>query len=308
MNKVNSNIVRAVRIQGYYNPHSRRRALTLSATFPSRGLASKSTINTYIQTRPFSSSSSLEKEVTRGNENDMKKSEISKSTSASEFTSINNHDKDGNDDNDDDDSSSNSKQNTEISILGANPQPNPPEIEEAEQLKRERGYPWREALPLAWAEYKSTWDGFFTSNQKKEYEKEEKEEEYDDKESFLNEENIKQTQKDMHKNIKRNVKVLKKEGSNALETVKDITGIQNKNDLTRFAMEQLKLTNECLAEFMAGYRKSRDEEVDKMMNEYFKDLEDGGSGDKEKKKKIKVDEESKPKSGRRKRTRRSKWS
>lgn len=31
---------------------------------------------------------------------------------------------------------------------------------------------------------------------------------------------------------------------------------------------------ECIREFMAGYRQGRDQEVDKMLNEYFKEYDD----------------------------------
>jgi hypothetical protein len=33
----------------------------------------------------------------------------------------------------------------------------------------------------------------------------------------------------------------------------------------------MKLATDCLREFMAGYRQGRDQEVEKMMNEYFQE-------------------------------------
>ena len=36
--------------------------------------------------------------------------------------------------------------------------------------------------------------------------------------------------------------------------------------------ESMRLATDCLKEFMAGYRKGRDEEVDKMLHKYFQEL------------------------------------
>ena len=65
-----------------------------------------------------------------------------------------------------------------------------------------------------------------------------------------------------------------------LEEAKKQTGIKNTDDLKAFAAEQMKLANTCLKEFMAGYRKGRDEEIDRMLHEYFQDGESKTNGNK----------------------------
>ena len=69
------------------------------------------------------------------------------------------------------------------------------------------------------------------------------------------------------------MKLIKEEGGDILDMLKDTTGIRTKTDAKKWAMKQLRLANECVAEFMKGYREGRDEEIDKMMNEYFKDIQ-----------------------------------
>ena len=54
----------------------------------------------------------------------------------------------------------------------------------------------------------------------------------------------------------------------------DATGISSREELRAWVGEQLKLATACLTEFMKGYRSGRDDEVDKMLHEYFKDLDE----------------------------------
>eukprot|EP00547_Thalassionema_nitzschioides_P004765 CAMPEP_0194223002 /NCGR_PEP_ID=MMETSP0156-20130528/34111_1 /TAXON_ID=33649 /ORGANISM="Thalassionema nitzschioides, Strain L26-B" /LENGTH=185 /DNA_ID=CAMNT_0038953997 /DNA_START=206 /DNA_END=764 /DNA_ORIENTATION=+ len=77
---------------------------------------------------------------------------------------------------------------------------------------------------------------------------------------------------EIRSNITKNVKFLRAEGNEALETIQKETGIRTVEDLRHWVSEQLKLANECLQEFMSGYRQGRDEEVDKMVNEYFLEM------------------------------------
>eukprot|EP00814_Leptocylindrus_danicus_P012035 CAMPEP_0116036424 /NCGR_PEP_ID=MMETSP0321-20121206/21195_1 /TAXON_ID=163516 /ORGANISM="Leptocylindrus danicus var. danicus, Strain B650" /LENGTH=222 /DNA_ID=CAMNT_0003513925 /DNA_START=197 /DNA_END=865 /DNA_ORIENTATION=- len=92
----------------------------------------------------------------------------------------------------------------------------------------------------------------------------------------------------MEENFDRNADFLKKRGDEVLKVVKEETGIQTKEELKIWLEEQMKLGVECLSEFMKGYRHGRDEEVDKMLHEYFKDLDeekdrdDAGDGEKRK--------------------------
>jgi len=73
--------------------------------------------------------------------------------------------------------------------------------------------------------------------------------------------------------VDNNLQLLKKEGAKALEKVKENTGIRTKEDLKIFAEDMLRLANDCLGEFMKGYRQGRDDEVEKMLNIYFQELD-----------------------------------
>ena len=80
-------------------------------------------------------------------------------------------------------------------------------------------------------------------------------------------------------NLGQNLNTLHQEGSNFIESAKEQTGIRNKEDLRKWASDQMKLATECLTEFMAGYRAGRDEEIDNMLHKYFKELDDSGIND-----------------------------
>ncbi len=74
-----------------------------------------------------------------------------------------------------------------------------------------------------------------------------------------------------------------------IEQAKEQTGIRNQEDLKAFASDTMRLATECLKEFMAGYREGRDNEIDKMLHEYFQEQQGKSlSSDKE-------EEDSKPK-------------
>ena len=128
----------------------------------------------------------------------------------------------------------------------------------------------RELLQVAWADYTSTWEGFFDNAKLK---KEEEQKQEDDYISSIDTEAMEQKGKDMKANVDHNVEMLKEEGSDIAEMFKEKTGVRTQQDAKAWAMEQLKLANECVADFMKGYREGRDEEIDKMMNEYFKDID-----------------------------------
>lgn len=186
--------------------------------------------------------------------------------------------------------------NESINYIGPNPHPDPPQYEKV--LEGKKSIPLSQAVPLAFKLYKFTWNEFFDNYEKKDNDYNENNKNKDDQ--ITDEEIISSHQKDIRKNIKQNVKVLRTEGGRALDTAKDITGIRNKDDLIEWSMIQLKLANECVGEFMSGYRKGRDEEIDKMMNIYFQDI-----GDDSEKNKQNQEEMIEP--GRRKRGRKSKW-
>ena len=85
-------------------------------------------------------------------------------------------------------------------------------------------------------------------------------------------------------NVQKNISTMKEEAPKLVQLGQQITGVTTKEELREWVGEQLKLGTACLAEFMKGYRKGRDDEVDRMLHQYFKDEEksqaDGGNDDK----------------------------
>eukprot|EP00554_Chaetoceros_debilis_P015863 CAMPEP_0194124028 /NCGR_PEP_ID=MMETSP0150-20130528/56959_1 /TAXON_ID=122233 /ORGANISM="Chaetoceros debilis, Strain MM31A-1" /LENGTH=242 /DNA_ID=CAMNT_0038817547 /DNA_START=220 /DNA_END=945 /DNA_ORIENTATION=- len=127
---------------------------------------------------------------------------------------------------------------------------------------------WQDFLNSAWEDYKYTWEGFFDNFKEKD--------EIAFKPSILDGvdgERILKKRDEVHGNIKRNVESVREEGDALISTVKNVTGIETQQELKIWAMQQLKVANECVATFMEGYRKGRDGEVDKMLNQYFKDID-----------------------------------
>jgi hypothetical protein len=99
---------------------------------------------------------------------------------------------------------------------------------------------------------------------------------------------------EIRSNVARNLEVARREGTDIIEQAKEQTGIRNQEDLKAFASDTMRLATECLKEFMAGYREGRDNEIDKMLHEYFQEQQgESPSSDKE-------EEDSKPRKRRRK--------
>mmetsp|Transcript_1595 Transcript_1595/g.2194 ORF Transcript_1595/g.2194 Transcript_1595/m.2194 type:complete len:264 (+) Transcript_1595:94-885(+) len=117
---------------------------------------------------------------------------------------------------------------------------------------------WKMAL----SEYKKSHEGFLLPKRKLE--------EAEDQDSLSN--LVEEHRSEIRSNITKNVEFLRSEGDEALKSIKKETGIGTVEDLRKWAGEQLTLANECLKEFMSGYRHGRDEEIDKMINEYFKEV------------------------------------
>lgn len=102
-------------------------------------------------------------------------------------------------------------------------------------------------------------------------------------------------------NVQKNAQFVRENAQELLQHTQDRTGIRSTEDLKELAAEWMKLATECLKEFMAGYRKGRDDEIDKMLHEYFQDEEKEES-------KAKVNEGSQgdaPKTKRKRRPRRA---
>jgi hypothetical protein len=159
--------------------------------------------------------------------------------------------------------------------------PNPYKDEPNPYARTSRGFDsfasFHKTFSMAWVEYKSTWKGFFTSSGFLVEDKPEKTATKVDevvKSDELEETEIEKTGKKIQKNVKRNVTFLREEADTLRKQVEDRTGIRSTEDLKEFARDMMRLASDCVAEFLAGYRKGRDDEVDKMLSEYFKDLQE----------------------------------
>ena len=142
---------------------------------------------------------------------------------------------------------------------------------EFERLQR---FPWptsmahaREAWALSVKEYLSTFEGWLLPVP-------DEPESDGTKESSSSSvsEQVEAQRKQIQSNVAKNVKFLKVEGSDVLQEVQKRTGIYTLQNLKEWAALQLQLATECVQEFMAGYREGRDDEVEKMMNQYFQGM------------------------------------
>jgi hypothetical protein len=156
----------------------------------------------------------------------------------------------------------------------------PIEKEEEVALSYPKGKPWRVLWPhphedptprtatrkiprlqdfqKAWAQYKATWEDGLSGVPK-------------EKTPSTTDEI--HTYNDVGDNASRNLDVARVEAKQLLEQAKERSGIRSQEDLRNFASNMMQLATDCLKEFMTGYRKGRDEEVDKMLNEYFQSIE-----------------------------------
>ncbi len=75
-------------------------------------------------------------------------------------------------------------------------------------------------------------------------------------------------------NVQKNISTIQQEAPKLIEMGQQVTGISSREELRAWVSDQLKLGTACLTEFMKGYRSGRDDEVDKMLHEYFKDLDE----------------------------------
>ena len=151
---------------------------------------------------------------------------------------------------------------------------------------------FRKVFSLAWIEYKGTWKGFFTSSGFLVEDKPEKttanaeEEKVNPVEPELETEIVK-TGKKIQKNVQRNVTFLRQETDTLRKEVEERTGIRSTDDIKALARDVMRLASDCVAEFLAGYRKGRDDEVEKMLSEYFKDLQEKADKPVERKRRAK---------------------
>jgi hypothetical protein len=176
--------------------------------------------------------------------------------------------------------------------------PNPYKDEPNPYARTGRGFDsfasFRKVFSMAWVEYKGTWKGFFTSSG---FVVEDNPEDNPEKNATnvgevvkankLEETEIEKTGKKIQKNVERNVTFLRKEADTLRKEVEERTGIRSTEDLKEFARDMMRLASDCVAEFLTGYRKGRDDEVDKMLSEYFKDLQEKAEKPVERKRRAK---------------------
>jgi len=79
--------------------------------------------------------------------------------------------------------------------------------------------------------------------------------------------------RDIGDNAAKNLHIVRKDAQSLLEHTKETTGIRTQEDMKALASEAMKTATECIREFMTGYRKGRDTEIDKMLHEYFQEEE-----------------------------------
>jgi hypothetical protein len=75
-------------------------------------------------------------------------------------------------------------------------------------------------------------------------------------------------------NVQKNISTITRETPRLIKMGQDITGASTKEEMRVWVGDMLKLGTACLSEFMKGYRKGRDEEIDRMLHEYFKELDE----------------------------------
>ena len=177
-----------------------------------------------------------------------------------------------------------------------------PQVDPAENVEAQRKYVfpktmegWKTLFRDVWTTYHNTFEGWETEEERIEREREERrakglpvdEEQIEDDMEVVyqieyDEDALRRKQKEVTDNFGRNLNIAHSTGQDLMEQAKEKTGIRTKEDLKMWAGEQMKLATNCLSEFMGGYREGRDEEVDRMLNEYFKDLDEsndeGNSG------------------------------
>lgn len=150
-------------------------------------------------------------------------------------------------------------------ILLPNPFKNdPPDPRDTEPPWPKTYSGWKSLLSRAWKMYCWTWQGFWTSRGMFVETQEEIKEQQD---------TIDSTKKEIVDRVKQNANIVK-EGALSLRTqVRDYTGIHSHEDLRKWAAEMMRVAADCLNEFMAGYRNGRDDEVEKMLTQYFQELQ-----------------------------------
>lgn len=142
---------------------------------------------------------------------------------------------------------------------------------------------WKEAFTMAWSDYRSTWQGFATSKGFLVEEPEENEQQTKERKEAIDEK-----RQEVIKNVTQNTEFLKHESEHFRTEIRERTGIHSKEDLRKWAADMMRLASDSVNHFMSGYRKGRDDEVEKMLTEYFQELEEEANKPKKRKPKRRV--------------------
>jgi len=139
---------------------------------------------------------------------------------------------------------------------------------------------WISILQQTWTCYKLTWEGFLSSQQQNNHihdtqQQQDPAQDDEQKQQLRNElqQQVIETTQQIQSNLKTNIQTLQQTSQEVLQYAKDTTQIHNKTDFKRWIMMQMQLLTDMVREFMNGYRQARQEEMERTITLYFKDLD-----------------------------------
>jgi hypothetical protein len=161
------------------------------------------------------------------------------------------------------------------------------------QSLRKVNYPrtlagWKTVLNQTWETYLWTFEGFLIKEKRRDANgniiPEDEEKDATDKEGERDGDVNAEDGRSLHdratdaagavtENLQNNIIAIKRETPKLVKLGQEMTGVSSREELKEWVGDQLKLGTACLSEFMKGYRKGRDQEIDRMLNEYFKELD-----------------------------------
>ena len=148
------------------------------------------------------------------------------------------------------------------------------------ESQRKINYPktwsgWKTVMKRTWDTYLWTFEGFLLAEKKRDADgniipDDTKEESDDDKEEDKTlQDKATDAAEQISQNVQKNISTIKEEAPKLVQMGQQLTGISTREELREWVSEQLKLGTTCLSEFMKGYKKGRDQEIDRMLHEYF---------------------------------------
>lgn len=137
----------------------------------------------------------------------------------------------------------------------------------------------RTVLYKAVVAYRDSWKGFFTSrgllveDEDEIKQKAEAAAKAANKTSTDKEKTSPMTLDAIQENAKTNFSTLRDDAEFIKKEVSDRTGVHTTDDLKRIAEDMLRLATDCVQDFMNGYRKGRDDQIDRMLELTLEDEE-----------------------------------